>query len=94
MVVYRPKEPQRYIYYGVDQTEVYWVHFTGNNVKNMLRSYGIPDDMRIINTGTSPEYARIFKQMIQELQRCQTDKISMPPFFFNKIYHFLYYPAF
>ena len=33
MVLYRPREEQRY-YYGADQTEVYWVHFTGNNVKN------------------------------------------------------------
>lgn len=73
MVIYRPKEPQRYIYYGIDQTEVYWVHFTGGNVKNLLRSYGIKDHMRIIYTGTSFEYTRIFKQMIQELQRCQTD---------------------
>ncbi len=73
MVIYRPKESQRYIYYGVDQTEVYWVHFTGSNVKNILRSYGIKDNMRIIPTGTSLEYTRIFKQMIQELQRCQTD---------------------
>ena len=71
MVVYRPKEPQRYVYYGDDKTEVYWVHFTGSNVTNILRSYGISDDMRVINTGTSLEYTRIFKQMIQELQRCQ-----------------------
>lgn len=71
IVVYRPKEPQRYVYYGTEQTEVYWVHFTGNNVKNILRHYGITDDMRVITTGASLEYTRIFKQMIQELQRCQ-----------------------
>ena len=73
MVLYRPKEPQRYVYFGADQTEVFRVHFTGGNVKNILRGYGIQDNMRIINTGTSPEYTRLFKQMIQELQRCQTD---------------------
>ena len=39
MVLYRPKEEQRYYYYGVDHTEVYWVHFTGNNVTNILRNY-------------------------------------------------------
>lgn len=72
MVLYRPREPQRYVYYGEDQTEVYWVHFTGNNVKNILRHYGITNDMRVMDTGTSLEYAGIFKQMIQELQRCQT----------------------
>ena len=41
MVLYRPKEPQKYEYYAKDQTEVYWVHFTGNNVTNLLRSYGL-----------------------------------------------------
>ena len=54
MVLYRPREEQRY-YYGADQTEVYWVHFTGNNVKNFLRRYGIADDTRIIYTGISIE---------------------------------------
>ena len=33
IVIYRPKEPQRYVYYGTEQTEVYWVHFTGGNVR-------------------------------------------------------------
>ena len=39
MVLYRPKEPQKYEYYLQDKTEVYWVHFTGGNVKNLIRSY-------------------------------------------------------
>lgn len=73
MVLYRPKEEQRYYYYGTDHTEVYWVHFTGNNVKNILRKYGISDDMHIIHTGTSLEYKRIFLQMIQELKLCKED---------------------
>ena len=51
MVIYHPKEEQRYYYYGVDQTEVYWVHFTGNNITNILRQHGISDDMHIIYTG-------------------------------------------
>lgn len=71
MVLYRPKEEQKYRYYGVDQTEVYWVHFTGNNVTNILRQYGIADSVRVIYTGVSLEYKRIFSQMIQELQMCQ-----------------------
>lgn len=72
MVVYRPKEFQKYEYYATDQTEVYWVHFTGGNVKNILRSYGITDDIRVFHSGTSLEYERIFKRMISELRRCQT----------------------
>lgn len=67
MVLYRPKEEQRYYYYGADQTEVYWVHFTGNNVKNILRKYGITDNTRIIYTGISIEYKNLFMSMIEEL---------------------------
>lgn len=73
MVLFRPKEFQKYEYYGEDKTEVYWVHFTGNDVKNILRKYGIKDDMRMFFTGTSLEYEKIFKKMISELQRCQDD---------------------
>lgn len=68
MVLYRPKEEQRYNYYGVDRTEVYWVHFTGNNVKNILRKYGISDQAHVIHTGTSLDYKKIYLSMIQELK--------------------------
>ena len=73
MVIYRPKEEQRYYYYGVDHTEVFWLHFTGNNVKNILRKYGIADHMRVIHTGTSLEYKHIFEQIIHELKLCKDD---------------------
>ncbi len=71
MVLYRPKEEQKYRYYGSDQTEVFWVHFTGNNVKNIMRQYGIADSAHVIYTGTSLEYKRIFTRMIEELQMCK-----------------------
>lgn len=77
MVIYRPREEQRYYYYGKDQTEVYWVHFTGRNVKNILRKHGITDDMRVIHTGTSLEYKRLFTAMIQELKLCREDYEEM-----------------
>ena len=77
MVLYRPKEPQKYEYYAKDNVEVYWVHFTGNDVKNILRSYGFPNDQRIFHVGTSLEYERIFKRIILELQRCQDDYEEM-----------------
>lgn len=71
MVIYRPKEPQRYVYYGSEQAEVYWVHFTGKNVRQLLKSYGITNEMRVLKTGTSLEFTNLFKRMIRELQRCQ-----------------------
>lgn len=77
MVLFRPKQFQKYEYYASEQTEVYWVHFTGGNVTNILRSYGIRDDMRVFYTGTSLEYERIFKRMISELQQCREDYQEM-----------------
>ena len=71
MVLFRPKEFQKYEYYSIDKTEVYWVHFTGSDVKNILRKYGIKDDLHYFFVGTSLEYERIYKKMISELQRCQ-----------------------
>ncbi|MBO5158358.1 MAG: helix-turn-helix transcriptional regulator [Lachnospiraceae bacterium] len=73
MVIYRPKEEQRYYYYAADHTQVYWVHFTGGNVKNILRKYGIADHMRVLYTGTSLEYKQLFEQMIHELTLCKDD---------------------
>ena len=35
MVLYRPKEEQRYYYYAAEQPEIYWVHFTGSDVKKI-----------------------------------------------------------
>ena len=77
IVLYRPKELQKYEYYGEDKTEVYWIHFTGSNVKNILRQYGFPDKERVFQIGTSMEYERIFKSIIIELQHCQNDYEEM-----------------
>jgi len=73
MILYRPGEEQQYSYYGTDHPEVYWLHFTGGNVENILRKYSIADHMRILHTGTSLEYKRIFLQIIQELKLCRED---------------------
>lgn len=77
MVLYRPKELQKYEYYGADKTEVYWIHFTGSDVKNLLRKYGFKDNRRVFPVGSSLEYEHIFKQIILELQRCQDDYEEM-----------------
>lgn len=71
IVLFRPKELQKYEYYGKDKTAVYWVHFTGSDVRNILRKYGFADGRRVFAVGTLPEYEQIFKRMITELQRCQ-----------------------
>ena len=77
MVLYRPKEPQKYEYFGEDQTEVYWVHFTGSNVTNLLRSYGLTDDKTVFFCGSGIEYQNLFRAMIYELQMCRDNYAEM-----------------
>ena len=56
-----PKEPQNMSNYAKDHTEVYWVHFTGSSVTNLLRSYGITKDKRVFYCGSDPEYKIFFR---------------------------------
>lgn len=71
MVLYFPGEPQEYAYYAPDKTDVYWVHFTGSAVEEILREYEICSGEHVFYTGTSPDYQWLFRQMIQELQLCK-----------------------
>ena len=72
MVLFQPRQEQHYEYFGTDKAEVYWVHFTGSNVKNILRRYDIPLDTPVFYSGASAIYAYLFKEMINELQTCRT----------------------
>ena len=71
MVLFRPKEEQHYEYYGEDKPEVYWVHFTGSDVRNILRHFDIPTDEHVFFSGMPSAYATLFKQMIEEFQTCR-----------------------
>ena len=86
MVLYRPKEPQKYEYYGEDQTEVYWVHFTGGNVTNILRSYGITDDKKVFYCGSGLDYKNLFRSMINELQMCKENYAEMLEMYLRQIF--------
>ena len=86
MVLYRPKEPQKYEYYGEDQTEVYWVHFTGGNVTNILRSYGLTKDKRVFYCGSGLDYQNLFRTMINELQMCKENYEEMLEMYLRQIF--------
>ena len=86
MVLYRPKEPQKYEYYGEDQTQVYWVHFTGGNVTNILRSYGLTDDKKVFYCGSSLDYQNLFRTMINELQMCKENYAEMLEMYLRQIF--------
>lgn len=86
MVLYRPKEPQKYDYFGEDQTEVYWVHFTGSDVKNILRSYGLTDDKRVFYCGSGLDYQNLFRTMINELQMCKEKYSEMLEMYLKQVF--------
>mgnify|MGYP001036898726 CR=1 FL=1 len=71
IVLYCPIEEQRYNYYGADYPEVFWVHFTGYDAKNILRYYHLVPERHIYHTGTWAEFRWIFQRMILELQLCK-----------------------
>ena len=71
MVLYQPKEVQKYVYYVEDHPEVFWIHFTGYDVKNILEYHGISLDQHVFYSGTLPEYKMSFRKIIRELQQCE-----------------------
>ena len=71
MVLYRPQEERRYIYYLEDHPEVFWVYFSGNEAAAVLQAHEIPLDGHVFYSGIMPEYKNTFRRMIQELQLCQ-----------------------
>lgn len=72
MVLFQPKEEQHYEYFGEDKPEVYWVHFTGSSVKEILRSYDIPLDEHIFFAGTPAAYTQLFLMI-------QRTRLEKPP---------------
>ena len=71
MVLYKPEEIQKYVYYLEDNPEVFWIHFTGSDVKNILAYHGISLDEHVFYCGVLPDYKALFRKIIQELQLCR-----------------------
>lgn len=71
MVLYKPEEIQKYVYYLEDTPEVFWIHFTGSDVKNILAYHGISLDEHVFYCGVLPDYKALFRKIIQELQLCR-----------------------
>ena len=86
MVLIQPRQEQRYEYFGEDKPEVYWVHFTGSDVKNILRRYQIPMDDPIFYSGASSTYSYLFKEMIHELQNCKTGYEDLLTMYLRQIF--------
>ena len=70
MILYQPKQQQKYHFLGKDKTQVWFVHFTGREVRSILQHYEIPLDGYILHTGISREYEDLFRKMRDELVKC------------------------
>lgn len=90
MVIYRPGELQRYLYYAADQTEVFWVHFTGSEVENLLNKCGIKQGQNLIHTGTTIAFSNLFLRIIQELQHRNAEFEKMCAMNLEQLFILLY----
>ncbi len=75
VVLYRPFEKQKYIYYSDDKPEVFWVHFSGTDVQKHLSKYGLTEQ-NVFHPGTSPEFNRLFLQIITELRTSELHSVE------------------
>ena len=70
MILYQPKQQQKYHFLGKDKTQYWFVHFTGREVRSILQHYEIPLDGYILHTGISRDYEDLFRKMRDELVKC------------------------
>ena len=66
LVLYRPWEGQQYTHVAAERTEVYWLHFTGCGVPELLRRARL--DARVTALGCLPEVREQYGLLIRELQ--------------------------
>ena len=85
MVLYQPRQVQDYFYCGKDKTQVWFVHFTGREVRNILNHYEIPMDGYILHTGISKEYEDLFRRMRDELVKCSWGYEEMLTYLFREL---------
>ncbi|NLY18227.1 MAG: AraC family transcriptional regulator [Clostridiaceae bacterium] len=66
IVIYQPREVQDYYYLGSDNTELYWIHFTGNSVAQLLESLELTNG-NIFHVGIKTELIQLFENIISEI---------------------------
>ena len=64
IILYKPHESQIYQYKHEDKPEIYWIHFTGYDIENILNQY----DINSKYIGNAPIIKILFHEIILELQ--------------------------
>ncbi len=66
IIIYQPHEEQDYYYFGEDNTELYWIHFTGNSVMQLLENLELTG-RNIFQVGIKTELIQLFEKIIDEI---------------------------
>ncbi len=73
MLLFRPGEPQCYCFLKEEHPRLYWMHFTGGQVEQLLQQAGL-NKKRSLYLGVREEITGLFSRIIRELQ-------EQPPMF-------------
>ncbi len=83
-VLYYPGEKQYYRYSLKDHSDVYWVHFSGIRIDELLKKYELyPHHIFHVNAGD--ECKRIFDKIIRELQLKRRNFFSLSNIYFEEL---------
>ena len=85
MVLYRPRQMQKYRYSPCDKAEVFWMHFTGTEVETLLEKYGFCKGKNIFFGGTQSNFNMLFSHMIKELQLRRSNYSTLLSMYFEQI---------
>jgi AraC-like DNA-binding protein len=66
IVLYQPHERQDYFYKSDEQTELYWIHFTGTAAGRFLESLGFLNG-NVFQVGIHSECVQLFEKIIHEI---------------------------
>lgn len=67
IILYRPYEMQKYYYTVKNEALVYWIHFDGTEVENLMKKLGI-NDIRVLRlTDTTISVSKTIKRIMNEL---------------------------
>lgn len=82
LLIYHPNQVQHYIYYLEDNSDIYWVHFTGSNVAQILDSLGL--SRKTCYPGfVDSKYDTFFNEIINELLYRKTNFMELSSVFMH-----------
>ncbi|MBR7132001.1 MAG: helix-turn-helix transcriptional regulator [Clostridia bacterium] len=71
VILFKPHEPQIYKYYKKDSTSLYWIHFSGKDVENILKELKLYD-RKVIPVNNGYILKEYLKRILEEFQNKPT----------------------